>query len=243
MGAKTYLLVGLTGSGKSTTGNCIINKSGDLKSILYNPFRTSDSSSGCTKSFTLAGNSERLVLDTIGFGDPQFEPTVAFNELRAALKRVNNQVDCVLFVAKKSRFTKELTEFFEIMQEKVLKGTCRANSILLITDCNKGWLQRPEQAANRYIQKALDNTNRLNYEFSLKFDDTYDEADESAKEKNYNKRQKAIDELISFLDQRSFNKIDLSYVQTPEFERTVREELTPKFSTLYAFMKLSSMFG
>ncbi len=63
---KTYLLVGLTGSGKSTAANCIFNQSGDQKLVKDLPFNTSDNSKGCTQVFAHAGNDKIMVLDTVG---------------------------------------------------------------------------------------------------------------------------------------------------------------------------------
>ncbi len=76
---KNYLLVGLTGHGKSTTGNVLYNESGEIKSILGNPFATSDSASGCTRSFQMIAKENIHILDTVGFGDPQFSKLNNFN--------------------------------------------------------------------------------------------------------------------------------------------------------------------
>lgn len=64
---RTYLLVGLTGAGKSTIGNCILNKSGDLEKINNYPFKTSNSASGCTYNFQVEYNNDHTVIKSILF--------------------------------------------------------------------------------------------------------------------------------------------------------------------------------
>ena len=68
--AKTYLLIGLAGCGKSTTGNALINKSGDQK-LLSIPFKTCDGASACTSNSEVEEGKDIKIMDTIGFGDPK----------------------------------------------------------------------------------------------------------------------------------------------------------------------------
>lgn len=218
------MLVGVTGSGKSTTGNCLYHKSGILKNITDSPFLTSDTATGCTKTFELAAKDNVTILDTIGFGDPQFDhdPEIHLKDMIKALERVNNMIDCVFFVVRKGRFSNDIVKFFGEIQEKVLKNKCVNNSILLITDCNKkGWVE--QQGSNEYLQKALENCNRLYYEFYLKFDG--DDDDEDDRNKNLEKRQNAINDLVKYVNSKSFEKICLKYVEeTLEEEKRKKEE-------------------
>jgi len=65
MDSKVFILVGYTGSGKSTTGNCLFNQKADLNSIQRRPFPTSDSSVGCTRRFSSMKNANCTILDTV----------------------------------------------------------------------------------------------------------------------------------------------------------------------------------
>ena len=60
---KTYLLIWLTWSGKSTV---IYDQSGEQKLITDNPFYTCDGASETTQSFAHAGNDQLILLDTVG---------------------------------------------------------------------------------------------------------------------------------------------------------------------------------
>ena len=167
------------------------------------------------------------MLDTVGFGDPQFDSNFIFGEFKKALQMVNNQIDCVLFVVKKGRFSNEIVKFFEIVQEKVLKGKCRSNSILIVTDCNKGWITKNEQKRNNFIQKALANCNNSYYEFFLDFDnDTDDITDRSRK---WKKRQTSINDFITFFNNQHFQKVNLQYVQSQQFEEDWSKNIAPDF--------------
>ena len=207
---KTYILVGLSGSGKSTIGNCIWNKSGSLDLIRDTPFPTSDSSMGCTRKFSSIQNATTMILDTVGFGDPSKDQNTILDEFKKALAHVKNQVNCVMFMVKKSRFSSEVVQFFELVQDRIFMGRCKYNSILVITDCDDGWIS--EQSNSTHLKRALQNCNNVSYEFYLRFDGRYD--DEWDKQRNMLKRQRAVDDLLAFLHKQQFQKINLAHVQS-----------------------------
>ena len=227
-------MIGLTGSGKSTLGNCLLNKSGDLDKIKEKPFLTSNDSVGCTKLFQLERNEEIIVIDTIGFGDPQFKQEFVLENLRAALKEVDNKIDCVLFTVNQGRFTNQIVEFLEIIQEKVLKKKCIENSVLISTGGNeKDWIKK-EMKTNEFVKKTLKDCNNKFYEFALKFDYILD--DQQDREKNIKKRQHAIDNLLLFLTEqtKSFEKIQLSHIQEKGFSTEWHDIIFPLLTRIFS---------
>ena len=214
MSRQTYLLVGISGSGKSTTGNAILNKSGEIVK-LENPFMTSDSASGCTMQFETKEKEDLNVIDTVGFNDPKFNLDSVLKQLRESLKLVNNKVNAVIYVVKCGKFTNEIIEFFKIVQEKALESRCKSNSILIVTKSKKGWVSK--QSSNEFVQKALSNCNGQYFEFDLAFDDPDDDDDEDDRKRNAEKRQKSVDRLHEFLRNKQFKEIDLSFIQKAEY--------------------------
>ena len=209
MSNGNYVLVGLTGSGKSTTANCILNKSGQIENISK-PFITYDGWEVCSQNFNIQHNEDKslIILDTVGFGDPQFDPKFVLDNLRAGLARLDNQINCILFVDKKDRFTEQKVKFFELIQNEVFLGKCIKNSIMIVTNCKPGWLNKQ---TDPYLEKAVKICNNLSHEFYLKMD--HDEDDNVTKVKNEKQRQDAIDSLISFIDQNQFQKISIDHIQ------------------------------
>jgi hypothetical protein len=51
--------------------------------------------------------------------DSKAVPVQLLKEFRAALEKVDQKINCVLFVANVGRFTKQDVKFFELMQQKI----------------------------------------------------------------------------------------------------------------------------
>jgi ribosome biogenesis GTPase A len=175
---KIILIVGLTGSGKSTLSNSIINKSGEIEKLQKEPFETSDSANGCTKHFQVHETDNETIIDTVGFADSQFEPTEILKELIDALKKTDFIVTHVIYTVQKGRFDNQLVTFFKTVQEKVFQNKCKDNSIILFSQAEKGWVQK-QTCPN--LNKAIADCGGRFYEYDLCFDKPYHDEDDKAK--------------------------------------------------------------
>ena len=225
---KVYILFGLSGSGKSTTGNCIYNKSGILILIKENPFPTSDNARSCTDDIEQIFNKEEHIIDTVDFLNPNYDHSKVFKQLKIALNKVNNKVDCVLFCVEQQRFTKETVEFFKLIQSKVLKKSAKNNSVLIVTkSTHKNWVKSQNC---EFLNEVLKSCDQLYHEFSIKFD--YDDDNAEKCKKNETKRQNSILDLVSFLNSHHFKKLDLDFVQSEDYEKEWLRDIIPELLQL-----------
>jgi hypothetical protein len=124
--------------------------------------------------------------------------------------KVNSKVDCVLFLVRAGRFSKEIIEFFNKVQVEVLENKCLENSMLVVTDCRgSNWVSK--QKNNEFVNKALVNCNQLYFEFDLEFDKDLDDDDD--KKKKADRRQQAINALVEKIEDQSFQKVNLKFVE------------------------------
>ena len=134
MSKKAILLLGITGRGKSTTGNVLLNQSPDEDKILYAPFATDSGASGCTQFFNKQESDKHnlIIIDTVGFCDPNINHEKCLDNLRKAIKSVDNKVDLFICVFKKGRLTEDDVSFFQTAK-KELKNFPKSNSLLIVT--------------------------------------------------------------------------------------------------------------
>ena len=194
MDSKVILLIGITGTGKSTCGNCLFNQSSEIDKINTIPFRTDSTAESVTHNFKIEKSVEKnlTIIDTIGFGDPNIELENCIEDFKTAMNKVNNKIDLVIYCFEKGTLKNVHVHFFELIQNFFLKNESKANSLLLITKCEKGWVGK-EGNKSKEFEKALNNCDGKYFEFELRFD----EEDDYPGTKEYNKRfnQESINQL------------------------------------------------
>ena len=202
---KRFVLIGETGNGKSTLGNCLINERGDKKFVEDTPFNTSSDVQACTRNFTMAKSDKYMVLDTIGFRDANMDEKFVIDNFKKALRFIENKVDGVLLVRKRGRFDQQTVEFFKWVHQKVLDGQCGNNSMLIVTGAPPGWIMQNMDDPN--LRKILEYCNHKYYEFNLRMDredDTYEDT-----LSNKIKRDKSIAGLVRFIESQELKTIRL----------------------------------
>ena len=159
LGERNIVVVGKTGTGKSTVANVILNGIRGLNDKKTFTVKSSATSVTSTASCSIAtvfphGFSEsgyRLkVIDTVGLFDTGSTKTnkQIVRDLRDYfIKNIENGVNLVLFVMKKDRFTAEEEEVFSFLMKHFSREIGEL-SALLITHCDSN----KESERKEYIE-------------------------------------------------------------------------------------------
>ena len=215
---KTIILFGISGVGKSTISNCILNQKGDTDSIINSAFPVSPDASSGNTDFDIRSNDQYTIVDSIGFGSADINGTYLLDRMRAALMQVDNKVDYVVFVIQKGRLTNATFQFISTFQDRVLRNMSRNNSVLLINRCEQGWIEMDAQKNNIFLRQLLNSVNNVSYEFDLVFDHWSD--DDATRARKSLVRKQTIDRLVTFLDGLNFTQTNLEHIQSGEFEES-----------------------
>ena len=233
---KTVILVGPSGVGKSTIGNCIVNKDPSLRKTQSFPFATKNSANGCTVNSTLKVTDEFIVIDTVGFGDPNISSRKAFELFTNALDLVFNNVHMVLFVIQEGRMRRELVDFFRIFQEDVFNGRMVNNSVLICSKCKQGWLAT-NRALNKDLDSLLNKCNNRSFEFNLAFDvpGGLSKAEESLIiDLNREARNTSIHSLVDYLNRiETPNVVNLEYIKKDNFKQMFIDHISPRIQRVH----------
>ena len=219
---RTFILVGPSGVGKSTLGNCLFNRNASLNATQCHPFVAKDSVNNCTNKGIMAKNDIIAAINTVGLCDPHIDSRKSLKTFKKALSSVNNHIDGVLFVMSSGRLKPELVDFFRVFQEDVFLGEMSNNTMLICINCNKGWLQK-NRVTNSYLNELINSCNNHSHEFKLSFDIFDLDLDQETKNiflaANEESRNRSIQDLFAFIDRLPLSSIDLSHVQKKKFEK------------------------
>lgn len=155
----TVALVGMTGNGKSTTGNLLCN---------FTAFATGDDFDSVTKelaraSCELAGNMSITILDMPGSSDPSNAGKEGHEPLLMAMSElpslVPEGIHVILLQLDWGRYTRDQKDAVEILQRATNGTAAWKNVILTIKNGEKGTAQKLIQSMrrNRELSTLLDD--------------------------------------------------------------------------------------
>ena len=206
----SYAIFGDSGVGKSTIGNCLLTASGELDKLQRAAFATSDDVAALTRSLQLSidVNETVVVADTPGLDqldERQVRPFV--RDVSDALARLTDRprVDWIVFVVSRGQPLERVLKLFRRVQDE-LTGVVNNrgyNSLLVVTRCEKGWLNKPRQQANQRIQELLRLVDQRVVEIDFKWNHASD--DDAMRAHNTLVRQQAVDEFHAALASFTFD--------------------------------------
>ncbi|CAI2182565.1 11741_t:CDS:1 [Funneliformis geosporum] len=209
---NSVVLFGLTGTGKSTISNMLIQ--GDIHDEK-NAFKVNDAAVGVSFNINCSSNEKFIVYDTIGVGEP-FDGTVphqkAVNELRNYFSTCQVPLNYIAYVKKKGRITDDDHKQFKILKE-IFEGG-ETNFIIIITECGQKWVDKNLKDLKKFGDYPI-----IPVDFPWSEDD-----DESDAVNNGYKRSLSLQHLIVELSNLSYKGIILQVLSSnQQFENKVAE--------------------
>jgi tRNA U34 5-carboxymethylaminomethyl modifying GTPase MnmE/TrmE len=149
------VLVGITGSGKSTLGNLLVGEKA---------FKTSNFSSSCTDKaqshiFEYEGKKYEL-LDTIGLCDTSKCQVTVRAGITEAIKKCAGGVDYFILVLKCGRFTDQEVIAYNYLMDGILGQEAMKNAVMVITCCEDSMVYGPRSQTMQtaWFQDIKDNS-------------------------------------------------------------------------------------
>ncbi|CAG8581337.1 13637_t:CDS:1 [Funneliformis caledonium] len=183
----SVVLFGLTGQGKSSIANMLIQ--GDIRH-KENKFVVNDDAIGASAQIKCNANDAFIVHDTIGVG----ETNCGSVPHKEAVKRIRNYfseckmpLNYIAFVKKKGRFTEEDRKMFKIFKE-IFEGG-EKNFIIIITNSGPEWVKK----YSKTIKENLGDHPIIPVDFPWSEDENFYES--------VIKRKKRIQSLLHLIDE------------------------------------------
>lgn len=134
--AKRALILGPTGSGKSTLINILFNKDVTKESLLK-PAIADDTTTGVTSVFTTYYDFPSYAYtDSIGFGDDRFDQNVIFRCLKSILMQSMVGYNRIYLCLKYGRISREIRDYIEFLIT-VFDKNILSYCTVVFTNCDK----------------------------------------------------------------------------------------------------------
>lgn len=222
MDYKSIILIGQSGSGKSSIANMLIQR----KIREKNLYKISDSAVGETKDYLCHScpTYKLKVYDTIGLGESSTgtvtheEAVIRFYEFLLDMKVKFNYI-CI--VKRRDRLT-ELDESIYHIATEIFKGDTSKNFILIITNAKTKWINDE----NENLIKVYGNIPKI----AVRFPDI-DLDDEEQEETNIRIRNSSLNDLTEFLNSLNYpaRESEICFFTDNELKRRAREIMLRRF--------------
>ncbi len=128
---KIVVVIGPTGSGKSTIVNMLYN-GGHMPGDCTQPCETGASANSVTKQTNRRIKNGIVYTDTTGFGDPNISYIDIVGSLRSFISRFNNGVHCIVIVARYGRISSEDRANLQLL-DTIFESSWVNSAALLLT--------------------------------------------------------------------------------------------------------------
>ena len=194
----TFVVLGGTGVGKSTIANCIINQRGEMDA-LSSPFLTSEDTQTFTQMIQVERNEQVAVIDTPSLDIIKSNRPAFINNLVRQLNANYNQTLFILFVINKQNpMLNEQTQTVKLIRHELTHRKIKSSFTLIVNKCERGWLLKPRQRENKYLQPVLETFGNTSYELDLKWDHSSDLV--ADRTENIRFRQQSVQAFVDFLE-------------------------------------------
>lgn len=161
---KTKLItLGITGSGKSTLTNMLIE--GDID-FMYNKFKINNGLKGSTTDIKTYENFKYIVTDTIGFLEDEngtIKTEDAFDKTWDFLLNTLDSYNYYVYIIKAGRILKDEYKIFNFYKQ-IFTG-CEDNFLLIISGADNIWLEKNKEHLQNIYGKTI-NFLCLDFPFS-----------------------------------------------------------------------------
>ena len=144
-----------------------------------------------------------IVVDTVGFGDPNNAKLSPLEHFQQALALVNNNVSLVVLTIREGRVDEATRQFFQLVQKSDFRHQMMHKMVLVCNKCKKGWISQNRQR-NIFLNDVLRKIGNRYFEFDLSMN-VPESCSSDQDRRNYylalneRSRKRAVHELIEYL--------------------------------------------